>query len=65
MNMVKQLFARCPACLHNFFNLYCYFTSGPDHSQFVYVNNTGTWTDPLTNKSRPVVLQVSATSTFN
>lgn len=36
MGVPRQSFSRCPSCLHNFLNIYCYFTCAPDHSRFLY-----------------------------
>ncbi len=35
LDVPRQVLQRCPSCLHNFINLYCYFTCAPDHSKFV------------------------------
>ena len=55
MGVPRQFFSRCPTCLHNFLNLFCYFTCSPHHSSFVYVspNNTqpGTKNGTLAIKS--------------
>ena len=51
MDVPKQALSRCPSCLHNFFNIYCYFTCAPNHSQFVYPSKTTPYVDPKTNKT--------------
>ena len=51
MDVPKQALSRCPSCLHNFFNIYCYFTCAPNHNQFVYPSKTTPYVDPKTNKT--------------
>lgn len=55
MDVPKQMLARCPSCLHNFFNIYCYFTCSASQSNFLYVNTTGNWTDPDTDITHETV----------
>ncbi|KAJ8322225.1 hypothetical protein KUTeg_000696 [Tegillarca granosa] len=40
MSLPNQFFKRCPACYHNFVNLYCYSTCQPKHSKYVKVEKT-------------------------
>ena len=42
MTLPRQFFSRCPSCLRNFVNIFCYFTCDPNQSKFVYIdpNNT-------------------------
>ncbi|XP_076437724.1 NPC intracellular cholesterol transporter 1-like [Babylonia areolata] len=53
-----QSFGRCPSCLHNFLNVYCYFTCAPDHSRYVYPKRTLPWVDPDTKQIRERVTEV-------
>ncbi|KAL8568619.1 hypothetical protein ACOMHN_032275 [Nucella lapillus] len=41
-----QSLGRCPSCLHNFLNVYCYFTCAPDHSRYVYPKGVEAWKEP-------------------
>ena len=38
--MAKLMLGRCPSCYHNFRSLFCPMTCSPDHSRFLFVNNT-------------------------
>ncbi|XP_076457250.1 NPC intracellular cholesterol transporter 1-like [Babylonia areolata] len=62
MGVPKQALGRCPSCLHNFLNIYCYFTCAPDHSKFVYP--TKFKEDPVTNKTEVVEVDYYLTPSF-
>lgn len=55
MDLPKQFFSRCPACYHNFLNIYCDMTCNPDQDKFVWVNGT---------RSNPDKLAVTAITYF-
>ena len=40
MGLPRQLLGRCPSCLRNFLDFYCYFTCAPDQSLFMSANKT-------------------------
>lgn len=39
LQTAQQMLSRCPACLKNFYNLWCQFTCSPDQSKFVEYTN--------------------------
>lgn len=40
LNLAAGIIESCPACKHNFYNLFCTFTCSPDQSTFVNVTRT-------------------------
>ena len=39
MGTPRTLIGSCPACKHNFFNMFCKFTCSPDQSTFINVTD--------------------------
>ncbi|XP_041362124.1 NPC intracellular cholesterol transporter 1-like [Gigantopelta aegis] len=62
MGVPRQFFSRCPTCLHNFLNLYCYFSCAPHHSSFMYAspNDTQPGTKPGTLAIKRVNVSISS-----
>ncbi|KAL8625091.1 hypothetical protein ACOMHN_030726 [Nucella lapillus] len=65
MGVPKQFLGRCPTCLRNFLNIYCYFTCAPDHSKFVLPIANSSWVDPKTNETRLQITMVDYFMTPN
>ncbi|KAK7091360.1 NPC intracellular cholesterol transporter 1-like [Littorina saxatilis] len=65
IDVPRQALGRCPSCLHNFLNVYCYFTCAPDHSKFVTVVKNTTYIDPQTNETHLQVNEVGYAVTKN
>lgn len=39
IGLIKQIFSRCPSCLHNFMNMFCQMTCSPTQSTFLKVTS--------------------------
>ncbi|XP_061187964.1 NPC intracellular cholesterol transporter 1-like [Saccostrea echinata] len=41
MVLIKQIFSRCPSCLHNFMGIFCQMTCSPNQKTFLKVTSHG------------------------
>ncbi|KAK0066303.1 Niemann-Pick C1 protein [Biomphalaria pfeifferi] len=54
----RQALQRCPSCYHNFMNLWCYLTCGPNQAEFMSSNTTKPFVTPE-NKTVDAIVSVN------